>query len=72
MPYRDRRYHNQYCLERENRLYNTNIQFRQKKSERSRLYQQKMRNCARGCYHNTTLKDYKDPNREFSFVINFN
>lgn len=70
MPYKCKHEHNKKCLAYENHKYNTDIHFRQKKSERSRLYQQRKRNCERGCYHNTTLKDYI--NREFSFVINFN
>lgn len=70
MPYKNKLDHNRKCLEYENKKYATDIHFRQRKAERSRLYQQKIRNCERGCYHNTTLKDYI--NREFSFVINFN
>lgn len=70
MPYRDRRYHNEYTLARENYLYQNCYEFRLRKSERSKEYQRRKRNGERGLYSNTSLNDYK--NRVFSFVINFN
>lgn len=70
MPYKNRKYHNEYTLARENYLYQNCYEFRLRKAERSKEYQRRRRNSARGLYTNTKLSDYT--NREFSFVINFN